>query len=97
MSCPRAKAERSKAKDLRQIPAPDGPSNGKKKKRRRGPWCVLERVKPDTPRNSIFRQLFGRDWTVIKRYADPLIAENYVVNMSSKHRDFFEYKVEYQE
>jgi len=41
MSDPRAKAERSAAKDNRQMPAPDAPSTGRKRSKATDkPWCV---------------------------------------------------------
>lgn len=42
MSDPVTKAERSKAKDKRQEPAPDAPSNGPRKvKHKKGKWVIL--------------------------------------------------------
>jgi len=43
MADKRVKAERSKIKDFRQIPAPDLPSTGAPKKHRDKPWIVWER------------------------------------------------------
>lgn len=40
MSDPQTKSERSAAKDARQIPAPDKPSTGPKRKNRKAVWRV---------------------------------------------------------
>ena len=61
MSDPRAKAERSKAKDARQQAAPDAPSNGRKRKRKKPFWF------------EVTLSMFG--WTFRERYATRKAAE----------------------
>ena len=88
MSDPRAKAERSKAKDARQIPLQE-------KKTKRSP------SKKDKPIIVQFRYLdpslsiFGwfKDWVQLGKYKDIETANQVIKNDKRKHQNGYEYRI----
>ncbi len=93
MACKRAKAERSAAKDARQLPAAETPvkkrSPGKKKK----PINVEYRCKPERRPN----YWLWREWSRMGRYRTVEEAETAVENDKHKHPGMFEYRIQGQE
>ena len=88
MSDKRAKAERSKIKDFRQLPALDLPSNGAPKKKRDKPWLVEERYTDEyigemsswgNPPNWV-----TEDWRERGKYVDESIAHAAVAQFESQ-------------
>ena len=86
MSDARAKAERSKAKDARQLPAPEytPPSPAKKDK----PFIVQYRFK-----KGHFMEKFGWcEWSKFGAYRTQEIAETAIKNDKRKS-DYYEYRI----
>ena len=88
MSNKQAKAEKSKIKDFRQLPAPDRPSTGAPKKHRDKPWLVEERYSDDyigemsswgNPPNWV-----TEDWRERGKYVDESIAHAAVAQFESQ-------------
>jgi len=88
MSNKQAKAEKSKIKDFRQIPALDLPSNGAPKKKRDRPWIVEERYSDDYIGEMSSWQhcpdWVNEDWRVRGKYIDESIAHAAVAQFESQ-------------
>lgn len=86
MSDPRAKAERSKAKDARQIPVLDKETKRKPSKKIK-PFTVMYKwVKP-----TWFK--WAHDWRLMGRYRTKEIAEKAISDSERKHPDYYEYQL----
>ncbi|HAR37546.1 MAG TPA: hypothetical protein DCS09_02605 [Porphyromonadaceae bacterium] len=90
MSDQRTKQERSKAKDLRQSPAPDTPSTGKRRGKVDKPYKIF--IKAKGGECGIMRQLWP-NWTLFKRVKTQKIAEEWIDKDRSKGLGL-EYKIE---
>lgn len=86
MSNARAKAERSKAKDRRQIPASDKFVNGRKRGKKAKPVIVEYRC-----RNPIFR--WGKDWMTFGRYMDRDTAIEVMENQERKDPGMYQMRI----
>lgn len=73
MSNPRAKAERSRAKDMRQMPAHDGVMKGKRRKRDK-PYVVWH-----------WWGMYGWGWIADKRFASMTDARKHVAKLQRNY------------
>jgi hypothetical protein len=92
MSNPQAKAERSKAKDARQSPAPDKPVSNYKKYKPEKPYIVFFKYK---------KGLFSDRWSVFGKYAKLEVAQEVIEREKLKEGTIFtpecDYKIEVKE
>jgi len=86
MSDKQVKAERSKAKDQRQAPANDVPSNGKKRKSTAKDWIVLEKASDETIADwkGGYMPSWFKEWTSRGSYFTKEAAEQAVAHFKTQ-------------
>ena len=92
MSDPVVKAERSKAKDLRQSPAPEEQKFRKNRKRKKDKPCIVEEMWNFDLTVSSFTPDWGTTWRKFGAYATLEEAERVISKQRLKY-DFLEYRV----
>lgn len=88
-----AKAERSKAKDARQMPAPNARPKHRAKKKDK-PWRVEYKWSESKHLARMFS--WAHEWSTFGKYRTEKEARIALENDSRKH-DFYEYRITYKE
>lgn len=93
MSDPKAKAERSKAKDARQMPAP-GIVPKRKPSKKHNPWRVEYKWSESKRLARMFS--WAHEWPTFGKYRTEEEARAAIEKDKRKH-DYYEYRITYKE